>query len=295
MDPSVITGRINLYEKLMRLDKPIGILLLLWPTLWALWLAVRGMPDWTVLAIFLLGTVLMRSAGCVINDYADRDFDPHVARTKERPLAAKRISTTEALILAAVLALIAFALVLQLNRLTILLSFGALFIAVSYPFTKRFLALPQAYLGVAFSFGIPMAYAAQLSAVPLSAWVLVSANIFWTVAYDTEYAMVDRADDQRIGIRTAAILFGRFDVTAVMLCHAVFLSILAALGWYLQLLWPYYVGLMTAAVLIAQQYRMIRDREPDRCFGAFLDNNWVGAVIFAGIVFALLLERGGLK
>ena len=295
MDPSVITGRINLYEKLMRLDKPIGILLLLWPTLWALWLAVRGMPDWTVLAIFLLGTVLMRSAGCVINDYADRDFDPHVARTKERPLAAKRISTTEALILAAVLALIAFALVLQLNRLTILLSFGALFIAVSYPFTKRFLALPQAYLGVAFSFGIPMAYAAQLSAVPLSAWVLVSANIFWTVAYDTEYAMVDRADDQRIGIRTAAILFGRFDVTAVMLCHAVFLSILAELGWYLQLLWPYYVGLMTAAVLIAQQYRMIRDREPDRCFGAFLDNNWVGAVIFAGIVFALLLERGGLK
>jgi 4-hydroxybenzoate polyprenyltransferase len=295
MDPSVITGRINLYEKLMRLDKPIGILLLLWPTLWALWLAVRGMPDWTVLAIFLLGTVLMRSAGCVINDYADRDFDPHVARTKERPLAAKRISTTEALILAAVLALIAFALVLQLNRLTILLSFGALFVAVSYPFTKRFLALPQAYLGIAFSFGIPMAYAAQLSAVPLSAWVLVSANIFWTIAYDTEYAMVDRADDQRIGIRTAAILFGRFDVTAVMLCHAVFLSILAALGWYLQLLWPYYVGLMTAAVLIAQQYRMIRDREPDRCFGAFLDNNWVGAVIFAGIVFALLLERGGLK
>ena len=295
MDPSVITGRINLYEKLMRLDKPIGILLLLWPTLWALWLAVRGMPDWTVLAIFLLGTVLMRSAGCVINDYADRDFDPHVARTKERPLAAKRISTTEALILSALLALIAFALVLQLNRLTILLSFGALFIAVSYPFTKRFLALPQAYLGVAFSFGIPMAYAAQLSGVPLSAWVLVSANIFWTVAYDTEYAMVDRADDQRIGIRTAAILFGGFDVTAVMLCHAVFLSILAALGWYLQLLWPYYVGLMTAAVLIAQQYRMIRDREPDRCFGAFLDNNWVGAVIFAGIVFALLLERGGLK
>jgi len=295
MDPSVITGRINLYEKLMRLDKPIGILLLLWPTLWALWLAVRGMPDWTVLAIFLLGTVLMRSAGCVINDYADRDFDPHVARTKERPLAAKRISTTEALILAAVLALIAFALVLKLNRLTILLSFGALFVAVSYPFTKRFLALPQAYLGIAFSFGIPMAYAAQLSAVPLTAWVLVSANIFWTVAYDTEYAMVDRVDDQRIGIRTAAILFGRFDVSAVMLCHAVFLSILAALGWYLQLLWPYYVGLMTAAVLIAQQYRMIRDREPDRCFGAFLDNNWVGAVIFAGIVFALLLERGGLK
>jgi len=263
--------------------------------LWALWLADRGVPDWTVLWVFLLGTVLMRSAGCVINDYADRDFDPHVARTKERPLAAKRISTTEALILSAVLALIAFALVLKLNRLTILLSFGALFVAVSYPFTKRFLALPQAYLGIAFSFGIPMAYAAQLSAVPLTAWVLVSANIFWTVAYDTEYAMVDRVDDQRIGIRTAAILFGRFDVSAVMLCHAVFLSILAALGWYLRLLWPYYVGLVTAAVLVVQQYRMIRDRKPDRCFHAFLDNNWVGAVIFAGIVFALLLEHGGLK
>ena len=290
-----IVEKINIYEKLMRLDKPIGILLLLWPTLWALWLADRGVPDWTVLLIFILGTVLMRSAGCVINDYADRDFDPHVARTKERPLAAKRISTTEALILAAILALIAFALVLKLNRLTILLSFGALFVAVSYPFAKRFFVLPQAYLGIAFSFGIPMAYAAQLNVVPWSAWVLVIANIFWTVAYDTEYAMVDRADDQRIGIRTAAILFGRLDVTAVMVCHAIFLSILAALGWSLQLLWPFYVGLAAAAVLIAQQYRLIRDRDPTRCFRAFLDNNWVGAVVFAGIVFALLLEHGGLK
>jgi len=290
-----IVDKINIYEKLMRLDKPIGILLLLWPTLWALWLADRGVPDWTVLLIFILGTVLMRSAGCVINDYADRDFDPHVARTKERPLAAKRISTTEALILAAILALIAFALVLKLNRLTILLSFGALFVAVSYPFAKRFFVLPQAYLGIAFSFGIPMAYAAQLNVVPWSAWVLVIANIFWTVAYDTEYAMVDRADDQRIGIRTAAILFGRLDVTAVMVCHAIFLSILAALGWSLQLLWPFYVGLAAAAVLIAQQYRLIRDRDPNGCFRAFLDNNWVGAVVFAGIVFALLLEHGGLK
>jgi 4-hydroxybenzoate polyprenyltransferase len=290
-----IVDKINIYEKLMRLDKPIGILLLLWPTLWALWLADRGVPDWTVLLIFILGTVLMRSAGCVINDYADRDFDPHVARTKERPLAMKRISTTEALILAAVLALIAFALVLKLNRLTILLSFGALFVAVSYPFTKRFFVLPQAYLGIAFSFGIPMAYAAQLNVVPWPAWVLVIANIFWTVAYDTEYAMVDRADDQRIGIRTAAILFGRLDVMAVMSFHAVFLSILAALGWYLQLLWPFYVALAAGAALIAQQYRLIREREPARCFRAFLDNNWVGAVIFAGIVFALLLERGGLK
>ena len=296
MDPFVITRRIDLYEKLMRLDKPIGILLLLWPTLWALWLAVRGVPDWTVLAIFLLGTVLMRSAGCVINDYADRDFDPHVARTKERPLAAKRISHDRGFDPGGRVGSDRIRTRAQTESAddpSICSVRCSLQSAIRSPSASS--PLPQAYLGIAFSFGIPMAYAAQLGAVPLSAWVLVSANIFWTIAYDTEYAMVDRADDQRIGIRTAAILFGRFDVTAVMLCHAVFLSILAALGWYLQLLWPYYVGLMTAAVLIAQQYRMIRDREPDRCFRAFLDNNWVGAVIFAGIVFALLLERGGLK
>jgi 4-hydroxybenzoate polyprenyltransferase len=185
-------------------------------------------------------------------------------------------------------------LVLKLNRLTILLSVAALFVAVTYPFTKRFFAIPQAYLGIAFSFGIPMAYAAQLDAVPAPAWGLLGANLFWTIAYDTEYAMVDRADDRRIGIRTAAILFGRFDVAAVMLCHAAFLAILAALGWHLQLRWPYYLGLAAAAVLMAQQYRLIRGRDPGRCFRAFLDNNWVGAVIFAGIAFALLLERGGL-
>jgi 4-hydroxybenzoate polyprenyltransferase len=290
-----IVHRVDAYEKLMRLDKPIGILLLLWPTLWALWLAVRGVPEWTVLWIFVLGTVLMRSAGCVINDYADRDFDPHVARTRTRPLAARRVSTIEALILAAMLTLIAFALVLKLNRMTILLSIAALFVAATYPFTKRFFALPQAYLGVAFSFGIPMGYAAQLNDVPTPAWVLLAANLFWTIAYDTEYAMVDRVDDERIGIRTAAILFARFDVVAVMLCHAIFLSILAALGWHLQLRWPYYAGLAVAAVLTARQHRLIRDREPGRCFRAFLDNNWVGAVIFAGIALSLLLERGGLR
>jgi 4-hydroxybenzoate polyprenyltransferase len=286
-----IAHKLDLYEKLMRLDKPIGTLLLLWPTLWALWLAVRRVPQWWVLAVFVVGTLLTRSAGVVINDYADRNFDPHVARTKDRPLAAGLVSRSEALVLASVLGLMAFALVLTLNRLTIGLSFVAAFLAVSYPFTKRFFAIPQAYLGIAFGFGIPMAYAAQLAYVPAVAWVLLLANVFWTIAYDTEYAMVDRDDDRKIGIRTAAILFGRFDVAAVMLSHIAFLALLAGIGWRLQLAWPYYLGLAGAAVLIGYQYTLIRGREPRRCFQAFLNNNWVGGAIFAGIALALLLKR----
>jgi len=291
MNAADIARKIDLYEKLMRLDKPIGTLLLLWPTLWALWLAVRGVPQWWILAVFVLGTVLTRSAGVVINDYADRNFDPHVARTKDRPLAAGLVSPTEALVLASVLGLMAFALVLTLNRLTIALSFVAAFLAVSYPFTKRFFAIPQAYLGIAFGFGIPMAYAAQLGHVPAVAWVLLLANIFWAIAYDTEYAMVDRDDDRKIGIRTSALLFGRFDVAAVMLAHAAFLVILAGIGWRLQLAWPYYLGLAGAAVLIGYQYRLIRGREPRQCFRAFLNNNWVGGIVFVGIALALLLQR----
>jgi len=286
-----IARKLDLYEKLMRLDKPIGTLLLLWPTLWALWLAGRGVPAWRILIVFLLGTVLMRSAGVVINDFADRNLDPHVARTKDRPLAAGLVGPAEALILAGVLGLLAFALVLTLNRLTVLLAFVGAFLAVSYPFTKRFFAIPQAYLGIAFGFGIPMAYAAQLDRVPLDAWVLVLANIFWTIAYDTEYAMVDREDDRRIGIRTSALLFGRFDVAAVMLCHVAFLALLAGVGWKLRLAWPFYVGLAGAAVLTGFQYTLIRGRDPGRCFQAFLNNNWVGGVIFAGIALALVLER----
>ncbi|NJD26472.1 MAG: 4-hydroxybenzoate octaprenyltransferase [Betaproteobacteria bacterium] len=286
-----VRQRLDLYEKLMRLDKPIGILLLLWPTLWALWLSADGRPDWIVLWIFVLGTVLMRSAGCVINDYADRDFDRHVERTKERPLTAGHVTTKEALVLFAVLSLCAFALVLLLgNPLVIWMSVPALFLAASYPFTKRFLALPQAYLGVAFGFGIPMAYAAQVGAVPAEAWWLLLANVFWAVAYDTEYAMVDRKDDLKIGIKTSAITFGRFDVAAVMLCYAAALGIIAWVGSTLALGWPFYAGLAVAAVIMGVHFTWIRGREPAACFKAFLHNNWVGAAVFAGIAVDFLVS-----
>jgi 4-hydroxybenzoate polyprenyltransferase len=289
MNLSAILRRLDLYEKLLRLDKPIGILLLLWPTLWALWLSANGGPDWKIVWIFTLGTVLMRSAGVAVNDFADRNFDPHVARTRDRPLAAGLISPTEALILAALLAVLAFILILPLGKLVILLSFCALFLAVTYPFTKRFFALPQAYLGIAFGFGIPMAYAAETDSLPATAWILLLANVFWTMVYDTEYAMVDREDDRKIGIRTSAILLGRFDVAAVMVCYAVFLAIMIWIGWSLRLAWPYHAGLLCALGLGVYQYVLIRERDPLKCFRAFLYNNWVGAVIFGGIVFAYLL------
>ncbi len=276
--------RLNAYEKLVRLDKPIGILLLLWPTLWALWLSPAGRPDWKIVWIFALGTVLMRSAGCAVNDYADRHYDGHVTRTRERPLAAGIIRPAEALIVAAVLALAAFALVLQLNALTIRYSFAALAIAVIYPFAKRFFVLPQAVLGVAFGFGIPMAFAAHNNYVPGIAWLLLIANIFWAIAYDTEYAMVDREDDRRIGIRTSALTFGGFDVAAVMICHALFLVSMMVAGAYFRLGIYYYAGLALAAVLAASQFAMIRKREPAACFRAFLHNNWVGAAVFTGIL-----------
>ena len=279
-----LVERLNAYEKLIRLDKPIGILLLLWPTLWALWLSSRGHPSWEIVWIFILGTVLMRSAGCAINDYADRHFDGRVARTRDRPLAAGLIKPWEVLVVAAVLALAAFALVLQLNRLTILLSVAAVVIAVTYPFTKRFFVLPQAYLGIAFGFGIPMAFAAQTGRVPAVVWLLLLANVFWAAAYDTEYAMVDREDDRKIGIKTSAITFGRHDVTAVMICHAMFLLILAWIGWRYALGIYFFAGLLMAAGLAATHYQMIRDRDPDSCFRAFRHNNWIGAMVFAGLV-----------
>ena len=290
MNWSLITEKLSLYEKLMRLDKPIGILLLLWPTLWALWLSANGRPSWLVLWIFILGTVLMRSAGCVINDYADRDFDRHVERTKERPITAGKVSTKEALALFAGLSLCAFALVLLLeNRLVILMSIPALFLAASYPFTKRFLAIPQAYLGIAFGFGIPMAYAAQLNTVPAEAWWLLLANVFWAIAYDTEYAMVDREDDLKIGIKTAAITFGRFDVAAVMACYALTLGIIGWLGALRHVGWPFYAGLLVAAGIMGVHYTWIRERDRMRCFKAFLHNNYVGLAIFSGIVLDFLL------
>jgi 4-hydroxybenzoate polyprenyltransferase len=285
-----LTERLNEYEKLMRLDKPIGILLLAWPTLWGLWLSSLGQPDWMVLWIFLLGVVLMRSAGCVVNDYADRHFDLHVERTKNRPLAAGRVSEKEALILAAVLAVLAFVLILPLqNWLLIKLSVAAAFLAATYPFTKRFLAIPQAYLGIAFGFGIPMAFAAHLDAIPPIAWVLLAANVFWAIAYDTEYAMVDRVDDLKIGIKTSAITFGRFDVLVVMLCYALTLALLAYVGRSMHLAWPYYLGLAAAAGVAGYHYTLIRAREPARCFKAFLHNNWFGGMVFAGMVASYLL------
>ena len=282
--------RLDLYEKLMRLDKPIGTLLLLWPTLWALWIATSGQPHWMLVWIFALGTLLMRSAGCVINDYADRDFDPHVERTKDRPLAARTVSVREALSLAAVLVLCAFLLVLPIFREVWWLALIAVFLAASYPFTKRFFFLPQAYLGVAFGFGIPMAFAAATGEVGPLGWTLLLTNIFWALAYDTEYAMVDREDDLKIGIRTAAITFGRFDVLAVMICYAAMLGVLAVVGWRLQYGAWYFAGLAAAAGLAGYHYTLIRDRSRDGCFAAFRHNNWFGAAIFAGIVAELNLR-----
>ena len=274
-----LVQRLDAYEKLLRLDKPVGILLLLWPTLWALW-------------IFVLGTAIMRSAGCAVNDFADRKFDAQVERTRERPLATGAIRPWEALALAAVLAACAFALVWQLNRLTIQLSVVALAIAIAYPFTKRFFWMPQAFLGLAFGFGIPMAYAAVHNDVPPVAWGMLAANIFWTIAYDTEYAMVDREDDRRIGIRTSAILFGRFDVAAVMACYAIFVAAMAGIGYWQGYGWPYFTGVAVAACIAAWHYRLIRARTREGCFAAFRHNSWIGAAIFAGVVLDHGARRG---
>ncbi len=279
-----LVQRLSVYEKLMRLDKPIGILLLLWPTLWAQWLASAGQLRPVILAIFVLGVVLMRSAGCVINDYADRNFDGSVERTRGRPLAAKLVSTREALGLAAVLALLAFTLVCFLNALTIGLSVVALLIAVIYPFLKRFFWLPQAWLGIAFGFGIPMSFAAIQNDIPPLVWVLLLANVFWAIAYDTEYAMVDRDDDLKLGLKSTAILFGRYDVLGVMACHAAFLMIMVMIGHRAGFGVLYYSGLAMAACLAAYQYLLIRERGREGCFRAFLHNNWLGAAVLLGIV-----------
>jgi 4-hydroxybenzoate polyprenyltransferase len=275
--------KLALYFKLIRADKPIGILLLLWPTLIALWLASGGKPGLRLVLIFTVGTALMRSAGCAINDFADRDFDKHVKRTAERPLTSGRIDPWEAVAVAAVLAIIAFLLILPLNTLTRQLSVAAVIIAASYPYFKRFFAIPQAYLGIAFGFGIPMAFAATLDQVPALAWWLLLANVFWAVAYDTEYAMVDRDDDLIIGIRTSAITFGRFDVAAVMLCYGAALAIDLACGWLLGLRWWFAGGVVVAAGIALYHYTLIRERDRMRCFAAFRHNNWLGAALFAGV------------
>ena len=292
MNLAALAARLTLYERLMRLDKPIGTLLLLWPTLWALWLAGNGRPQGWIVWIFALGTLLMRSAGCVMNDLADWRYDARVERTRNRPLATGLVSRREAWILASALTLASFGLVLSLNRLTVLLSFAALGLAATYPLTKRFLAIPQAYLGIAFGFGIPMGYAAILGTIPAEGWWLLLANIFWAIAYDTEYAMVDRDDDLRIGIKTAAITLGRYDVLAVMICYGVTLALLAVIGLHRGLGLVYYLGIAVAAAVMIHHHRLIRGRDRETCFRAFNQNNWVGAIIFVGIFSDFAIRRG---
>ncbi|BBJ00557.1 4-hydroxybenzoate octaprenyltransferase [Ferrigenium kumadai] len=286
----MLTERLSLYIQLTRLNRPIGILLLLWPTLWGVWIAGAGHPAIHIVLIFTLGTVLMRSSGCAINDYADRHIDKHVKRTRERPLTSGKVSERETVWLAAGLAFVSFLLILPLNPLTWLLAFPAAFLAASYPFTKRFFAIPQAYLGIAFGFGIPMAFAAQLGEVPAVAWVLLLANVFWAVAYDTEYAMVDRDDDTHLGIHSSALFFGKHDVFAVMMCYALTLMLLAAAGWLAGLGMIYFIGLIVAEGISLYHYILIKNRSREKCFAAFLHNNWFGAAVFAGVVGDYLVK-----
>ncbi len=285
-----IIQKLNAYHRLMRLDKPIGILLLLWPTLWGLFIAGKGEPDWIISLIFVAGTVLMRSAGCVMNDIADSQYDGLVARTQYRPLVTNEVSKKEAYMLAAMLSLVAFGLVCMLNTLSIKLSLVGLLLAISYPFTKRFFPMPQAYLGIAFGWGIPMAFAAILGYVPPVAWLLLLANISWAIAYDTEYAMVDREDDLKIGIQSSAITFGRFDVLAVMCCYIVTLLLLTLTGLLLGLGYAYYMGLALAASVAIHHYFLIRQREKTNCFKAFLANNWFGFSVFMGLAAQYLMS-----
>ncbi len=298
---SAAPSRLSLYLNLIRWDRPAGTYLLLWPTLAALWMAADGWPGWHLLLVFTLGTFLMRSAGCAVNDVADRNFDKHVKRTAQRPVTAGLITVKQALTLGAVLSLIAFALVLTTNPPTILLSFAALAVTILYPFTKRWVSMPQAVLGVAFSFGIPMAFSAALggrewslaaiaASVPLAAWGLLVANLFWVLAYDTEYAMVDRDDDIRIGIQTSALTLGRFDVIGVMAFYVVFLALWAGLGLRLGMGHWFLAGLAVAAAQVVWHYTLIKDRTREGCFKAFRENHWVGFAIFAGTVADLALR-----
>lgn len=290
MNTAVLKDRFNVYSQLMRMDKPIGTLLLLWPTYWGLWLASNGHPSLAHVLIFTVGTFLMRSAGCVVNDYADRNFDGLVERTKNRPFARGAVSKKEALTLAALLSLISFLLILPLNLLTWAMSVPALFLAGTYPFTKRFFPIPQAYLGIAFAFGTPMAFAATTNQVPALAWIMLIASGFWTIAYDTCYAMVDKPDDLKIGIKTSAITFGDYDVVAVMLCQAVFIGLMTWVGYHTDRGWPYYLGIVAAVAQILSHYPAIASRDRARCFKVFRDNNWVGCAIFVGLAADFLLR-----
>lgn len=286
----VLIDRLTSYAYLIRLDKPIGTLLLLWPTLWALWLASSGVPNFSILIIFVVGTFLMRSAGCAINDYADRDFDRHVMRTQQRPVTSGKISGKEAIGVAVILALLAFLLIQPLNNFTKQLSVLALLVAFIYPFTKRFFAMPQAVLGIAFGFGIPMAYAAILDFIPSEAWVLFIGNIFWAIAYDTAYAMVDRDDDIRLGLRTSAITFGRYDVLAIGISYVILLisqlwvANIASLSNY------FLIGWFAALACAIYHMKLVATRKRENCFLAFRHNNWLGGFLFLGIVLGLSLN-----
>ncbi|MDY6978350.1 MAG: 4-hydroxybenzoate octaprenyltransferase [Pseudomonadota bacterium] len=281
-----IRDRLYQYFLLTRLHRPIGIFLLLWPTLWALWVAAEGFPRLDVFVVFVLGVILMRSAGCVINDYADRKFDPHVARTRERPIASGKVHPREALGLFVVLCLLAFLLVLTMNRLTVYLAFVGVALAALYPFMKRYTHLPQVVLGMAFGWAIPMAFAAQTGAVPKVAWLLFVINVVWSVAYDTMYAMADREDDLKVGVKSTAILFGDADRLIVGLLQGLVLLGLLLLGRQLALGTPYYIGLLAALGFALYQQYLIRDREPAACFRAFLNNSWLGGAVFAGLLVA---------
>ena len=277
--------KLQVYGRLMRVEKPIGTLLLLWPTYWALLLASDGSPDWLMVFVFTLGTFLMRSAGCVINDFADRDIDGAVARTKARPFAQGQVSKKEALLLTAALCLVSLLCLLPLNTLTWWMSLPAVFLAVTYPFTKRFFPIPQLYLGFAFSFGVPMAFAAETNSVPALAWLIFSANVLWTIAYDTCYAMADKEDDLKLGnIKTSAITFGEQDVNAVMLCHALFVVLMAIVGWNIDATWPYWLSLLVTVAMQCWQYTQIKGRDRQKCFEIFLKNNRIGLVICVGLI-----------
>ena len=284
-----LKDRLHQYWLLARFDKPIGIFILLWPTLWALWIAGNGKPDLLVVIVFTLGVVLMRAAGCVINDYADRDFDPHVDRCKLRPIAAGKVSPKEALIVFVVLCLTAFGLVLLMNWYTIGLSFIGAFLAASYPFMKRFTHLPQAYLGAAFGFAVPMAFAAQTNQIPLVGWILYLAVLLWALVYDTMYAMVDIEDDLKIGVKSTAILFGKRvrEITASL--QIIIMALLVTVGVMQQLQWPYYAGLLVAAGLCVYQQRLIFHFDKPLCFKAFLNNNWFGLAVFVGLLASFVI------
>jgi 4-hydroxybenzoate polyprenyltransferase len=278
-----LLDRAKQYGLLARLDRPIGILILLWPALWALWVASDGKPDPLILTVFCLGVVLMRSAGCIINDYADRDFDPHVERTKLRPIAAGKVQPKEAIVVFVLLCLCAFGLVLLLNIYTILLSFVAAFLAASYPFMKRYTQLPQAYLGIAFGWAVPMAFAAQLNSIPAVAWIMYLAVVLWALVYDTMYAMVDKDDDLKIGVKSTAILFGDYDRHIMAVLQLIIMGLLVAVGLMQHLGWPYCLGLSIAAGLSIYQQKLILHRDKKQCFQAFLNNNWFGLAVFVGV------------